>query len=298
MFRTALALGTMLLVAAPATAQYIGGGFAQRSSFGFSVRGPGFRFSSFSRSYFYSAPAFGFGWMPAFGPGYGPGFGNPLFLPPPPIVVGPAFVPPPPIANDVPYEIPPEVVKADFRVIMPRKKNEVPIAPIEKPMARFDPFAKDKPVGLTEPALDVNQQMKLARDALAAGEYGAASEHLDRVLQARPEDLSALFLKSQAQFAAGQYSEAVATIRAGVKADAKWPRIDIQPRNLFGKEERFDGLFGDLKRSRDANPDSLALQFLVAHQHWFAGDRDAAKAAFARLADRLNDPDAVKPFLK
>jgi thioredoxin-like negative regulator of GroEL len=188
------------------------------------------------------------------------------------------------------------VVKADFRVIMPRKKDEA--APVERPMVRFDPFAKERPVGLTEPALDVNQKMKQARDALAAGEYGAAAEHLDRILMARPEDATTRFLKSQAQFAAGQYSEAVATIRVGLKADAKWPLIEIQPRTLFGKAERFDGLFGDLKRSRDGNPDSLALQFLVAHQHWFAGDRDAAKAAFARLADRLNDPDVVKAFLK
>ena len=241
--------------------------------------------------------------MPAYGAGYGPGYGNPFFLPPPPIVAGPTFVVP--VGNIVPVHPEAEVVKGDFRAIAPRKKDEGFIAPFvdrvakpEKPAVRIDPFAEQRAIGLTEPALDLVQQLKLAREALAAGEYGAAAEHLDRALQAKPDDATALFLKAQAQFASGQYSEAAATIQTSLRVHPGWAKLDVKPQELFGKPARFDGLFGDLKRSLAANPDSTTLQFLVAHQLWFGGDRDAAKAAFTRLAARLNDADAVAPFLK
>lgn len=292
MLRILLVLGFRFLFASPASAQFvygpgIGGGFAYRSGFHFSVNGPGVRFSAYSRSY-YSAPFYGYAWVPAYGAGYGPGFGNPFFLPPPPIVVGPPLIIQ--VGNREPVPAQADVVKGDYVVIAPRKRDEVDrVAVPEKPPAvRFDPFAIPRPIGLTEPAADPDRLMKAARESLAAGEYGTAIEHLDRVIAAKPDDAIATFLKSQAQFAAGQYAEAVTTIRAGMKRHPGWPSIEMKPPTSLA----------ELKRSLDANPDSTALQFLYAHQLWFGGDRDAARPIFERLAKRLKDEDAVAPFLK
>ncbi|MFO0803564.1 MAG: tetratricopeptide repeat protein [Gemmataceae bacterium] len=272
-------------------AQFVSGGFVQQSGFRFSSHGGGFRFSAgYSRTY-YSTPMFGYAWVPAFGPGYGPGFGNPFFLPPPPIVVGPPLIIP--VGNREPVPGHADVVKGDFLVISPRKADEVDrvVVPEKPPRVVFNPFAENRPIGLTEPPGDPERQLKRARAALAVGEYGAAVEFLDRL----PNDEAAVFFKSQAQFAAGQYAEAVATIRAGMKRNPKWASNDVKLAELFPRQ--LDSLLGELKRRAEENPDSHALQFLLAHQLWFGGERETARPIFERLAKRLKAADEIRPFL-
>jgi hypothetical protein len=295
MFRSGIALGIVLAGATNADAQFaygpgIGGGFVQRSGFRFSVNGGGVRFSAYSRT-FYSAPMFGYAWVPAFGPGYGPGFGNPFFLPPPPIIVGPPLIIP--VGNREPVPGNADVVKGDYLVISPKKADEVDrvIVPEKPPRVVFNPFAENRPIGLTEPPIDAEREMKRARAALAAGENGTALEHLNRL----PQDGTVLFLKSQAQFAAGQFADAVTTIRAGMKRDPKWASIEAKPSELF--PTRFDGLLGELRRTAESNPKSTTLQFLLAHQLWFAGEREAAKPIFKQVAKRRKDADDVTQFL-
>lgn len=295
MFRSCFAIGVVLAVASNAEAQFvygpgIGGGFAQRSGFRFSVNGGGVRLSAYSRT-FYSAPMFGYAWVPAFGPGYGPGFGNPFFLPPPPIIVGPPLIIP--VGNREPVPNNADVVQGDFLVISPKKANAVDrvIVPEKPPRVAFNPFAENRAIGLTEPPIDAEREMKQARAALAAGEYGAAVEHVNRL----PQDGTALFLKSQAQFAAGQYADAAATIREGMKRDAKWTSIDVKPGEVF--PARFDALLGELKHAAESNPESISLQFLLAHQLWFSGDRAAAKPIFETVAKPWKNADDVMRFL-
>lgn len=299
-----LAIGAVLVVAESASAQFVGG-FGARAQFSFRSRGARF---SFQYREFYAGPALGFGWAPPIGPGFGPGFGNPFFLPPPPIVVGPPLIIPvgnAAAANPV-FERRDEAPSTGFLVISPRKKEDGFIAPTvdrvavpeRAPAVRFDPFAAVKPVGRSEPADDANALKTAARDAILAGEYGAAVERLDRVLRLLPNDADAFYLKSQAQFAAGNYSEAVAAIRSGMAADAKWRDRPATAADLFGLPARFDGLMGDLKRTLAANPGSASLEFLVAHQLWFGGDRAVAKRGFENLVGRLRDDSAVKAFLR
>jgi hypothetical protein len=291
MFRSCFALGIVLAASTAAEAQFVSGGFVQQSGFRFSAHGGGARFSAGYSRTFYSAPMFGYAWVPAFGPGYGPGFGNPFFLPPPPIVVGPPLIIP--VGNREPVPGNADVVKGDFLVISPKKANEVDrvVVPEKPPRVVFNPFAESRPIGLTEPAADPDRHLKQARAALAAGEYGAAVEFLDHL----PNDDASAFLKSQAQFAAGQYAEAVATIRKGMKGNPKWAANEVKVPELF--PNTFDALLAELKRSAEANPDSAAVQFLLAHQLWFGGKRDAARPIFERLAKRLKTADDVKPFL-
>jgi hypothetical protein len=314
MNRVALITLGIFAFSSSAEAQYFcapgfGGGFAYRTGFGVSVGGPGFHFAAQYRG-FYAAPILAYGWVPPVGPGYGPGFGNPFFLPAPPIVVGPAILP---VANVVPAADPPEpILKGEFLVIAPKRRNEGAISPVvdrvaprpeRPPVFRFDPFAEQRVLGLTEPKLadpaaEAARQVKLARAALSTGASGTAIEHLERARVLQPDDMTMRYLMSQAQFATGQYTEAVATIRAGLVAHAAWATIELKPQDLFGKPARFDGMLGDLKRAVEANPDALTLRFLLAHQLWFSGDRDAAKAIFTALAGRLKEADAIRAFLK
>ena len=311
----AIALGVLLLAASPAPAQYFvapgfGGGFAYRSQYHASFRGPGFHFHAHYRG-FYAAPVvplyYSYGWVPPVGPGYGPGFGNPFFLPAPPFVDAPIV----PVVNNVPLPAPVNGNRNDgeFLVITPKGSvtrteggsiapfvDRVAPRPEKPPVFRFDPFAEQRVVGLTE-AVETNPaRIVRARECLSHGEYGQAVEHLDRVLRAAPDDVEAMFLKGQAQFAAGQYVTAVVTMQDGVRRNPGWPKTAIRPRDLFGGE-RFDGMLATLRKDQAANPDSLALQFLLAHQLWFAGDQPDAEKLFQALAGRLKDSSAVQPFL-
>ena len=323
------AIAVLFLAAGPASAQHhhgpgLSGGFTYRSQYQyqFSSSGPGYRFSSYSCG-FYAAPIvplyYSYGWVPSYGPGYGPGFGNPFFLPQPPFA-GPIL----PIANNVPVNpeangvVPALAVKGEFLVITPKGSSTKrggeggTISPMVDrvatpersvpPVFRFDPFADRRVLGQTDraepdPKAEALRQVNRAREALKLEEYGQAVEHLDRALRAQPDDATAVFMKGQAQFAAGQFVEAVATIRDGIERSPNWPARDFKPKELFGKPERFEAQLTDLRKALAANPTQPALQFLLAHQLWFTGERVDAIKLFRDLATRLNDPRAIEPFL-
>lgn len=266
---------------------------------------------------------FGNPWIggPWVGPGFGPGFGNPFFLPAPPFFPLTATNPPPVINNGGGFDpnvIPAAAREGEFLVITPkgvlRPAEGGTISPAvdrvaarpekaEKapPMFRFDPFAEHQKIGFTEvaernPPVEADRRSAQARLAISRGEFGVAIEHLDGALRAKPADAESQFLKAQALFGAGQYADAAAAMQDGLRTDKGWAKSAIQPRVLFGKD-RFDGMLADLRRSLVANPDSAALQFLLAHQLWFDGDRDESAKLFQRLAARLKDASVVEPFL-
>ena len=308
-----------------------GGGFGYQSGYQFSFNGPGYRFSSYSYSRgFYAAPivpfSYSYGWVPAAGPGFGPGFGNPFFLPPPPFA-GPIL----PVANNVPANpdaaplrnrndgAPALAVKGEFLVISPKGTSTTRVgeggtispvvdrvaAPPDRlpPAFRFDPFADRRALGerdlpKLDPAAEAADQVKRARESFAVEEYGRAVEHLDRALRAQPDDVRATFLKGQGQFAAGQYTEAVATIQAGIQATPNWAANGFQVKGLYAKPEQFEAQLADLRKATAANPTQPSLQFLLAYQLWFSGERPEATKLFQDLARRLKDPSAVEPFLR
>ena len=333
MTRSLAAFALLFAGTSPVSAQFyygpgFGGGFTYRSSYGFSARGPGFHFSAYSRS-FYSGPLvpYYYGWAPPTVGGWGPGYGNPFFLPPPGF--DPAVVP---VANVVPanpFPVPIRNANAvlpvgarpgEFLVITPkgtstRSGSEGTISPMvdrvapppERPVPpafRFDPLADRRVLGKTDvperdPAAEAVRQVKQAREAFAIQEYGDAVEHLDRALRSKPDDAPALFLKGQAQFAAGQYAESVVNIQAGLKLAPNWPESDFKPKHLYGRlPVQFDVHVAELRKAVAANPNEVPLQFLLAYQLWFGGDRAEAKQIFRALEARLKDISAVEPFLK
>jgi len=320
MKRLFVTLGLLLLTAAPAPAQFygsgFGGGFAYRGHHTF-LRG---RFGFTYYSGFYAAPIvpFYFG-PPAFG--VGPGFGNPFFLPPAGfdgnVLPAANLVPPPPVVNRNPNLEKPLVKAGDFLVITPKSAGQraqgpgtiSPMvdrvaAPPERPQPPrflFDPFADRKTIGPTEfveadAALEAGRQVKQAREAFARGEYGEAVEHLDRANRVTATG-DAWFLKGQAQFAAGQYADAVTSIQAGLKLDSAWPTSGFNPRQLTGAD-RFAAQVADLKAALAGRPNETTLQFLLAYQLWLGGDRDEAKKLFRQLKERLKDTSTIELFLK
>jgi hypothetical protein len=173
------------------------------------------------------------------------------------------------------------------------------------PRIGFDPFPKrraqerktDSPEAV--PAAEAARQLKQAGEAFAAEEYGAAVEHLDRAVRAKPDAPLPHFVKGQAQFATGQYDEAVASIRDGLKLAPNWPASGFRPKAMYGDQPaRFDTQLADLRKAVAANPTEPALQFLLAYELWFGGDRVEAAKLFRDLADRVKDTAPVEPFLK
>ena len=67
---------------------------------------------------------------------------------------------------------------------------------------------------------------------------------------------------------------------------------------LYGKPEQFEAQLAELRKATVANPTQASLQFLLAHQLWFSGERPEATKLFQDLAGRLKDPSAVEPFLR
>lgn len=263
-------------------------------------------------------PWFGNPWIggPWAGPGFGPGFGNPFFLPAPPFLPPVALAPVIPFVNNAERidadVIPASARSGEFLVIAPRKDVLRPpeggtISPAvdriaarpEKPppVFRFDPFAEHQKIGFTEVQPAGAGRLAKARLAIDRGEFGLAIEHLDAALQSKPRDVETLFLKAQAQFAAGEYADAAATIQDGLRAGKGWVESDVQPRTLLGRN-RFDGMIAQLRRTLAANPDSAALQLLLAHQLWFDGDRREAREIFEKLERRLKNGGMAELFLK
>lgn len=206
----------------------------------------------------------------------------------------------------------------DFVVISPRKDglnkdttevgtitpNLTRVAAIRPPIPRsipFDPFAAPRVTVIDKPDPDPLKESarltKLGREAFAAGEYGQAAEQFDRAAAADPKATTPLFLKAQALFAAGQYADAVAAIRAGLDLDPTWPAGTFDPKEPYGlNPAAFAEHLAGLRRIVAANPGEPTLEFLLGYQLWFIGEKAEAKKWFDAAAKRLAVPGPIALF--
>jgi hypothetical protein len=268
-----------------------------------------------------------FGWTPGFLPpgwGVGPGWGWGWY--PPPVIV----LPPPAILPDnlvgpdgnpalgfeeLPRPIEPQLPRGakpgDYIVISPKREAPGQIAPVvervasvprpQVPAFRFDPFAPRFRVDADRPELDPAKEssrlIQLGRDAFAAGEFGKAAEQFDRASAADPKLARAHFLKGQAEFAAGRYSDAVAAIRAALTLDPSWPTSTFDPKEPYGASAAvFANHIADLRKGVAANPGEASLEFLLGYQLWFIGERVEARKWFDAAASRLAEPGPLALF--
>ena len=197
-----------------------------------------------------------FGWSPGFLPagwGVGPGWGGfslpPVIVVPPPIILAGGNVEerkddegnPARLRASSPadHPLPRSTRPGQFIVIKPRTAAPVlgqieprvdRVASVPRPRApeiRFDPFAKVVKTAVepreADPAKEAARLVALGRAAFAAGEYGQAAEEFERAGVANPKLAPAHFLRAQAAFAAGRYTDAATAIRAGLDLDPAWP---------------------------------------------------------------------------
>ena len=310
-----LAAVLLLLGASPALAQPVFGPLC----------GPGFGGGFAYR--FYAAPVLPYypGLFPLSGPGWGPGYGNPFFLPQPTLAAPSVVIVPRPVViggNIDPVELEPLAPNRniplrpnDYLVISPRKDRAVPGTPAVPPVMpkadrpappalRFDPFAPLPVLGRNDtpeadPFAEAARQVKQAREVFAESQYGRSAEHLEQAIRVKPDDPLPYFLKAQVHIASGQYVEAATSIREGLKRAPNWPASRFDPKSLYGaKPELFDAHLAELRKSAEANPAEPTLQFLLAYQLWFAGDRKEASAILRRARSSVEDAAEFDLFLR
>lgn len=173
--------------------------------------------------------------------------------------------------------------------------------PPEKPLFRFDPFADPVIVKAEkadpDPLKEVARLMKLGREAFAASEYGAAIDRFNQAIAADAKAAEPHFLKAQAEFAAGNYADAVAEIRAGLALDPAWPAGAFDPKEPYGlNAAAFAGHLAQLRKVIAVNPGESTLEFLLGYQLWFIGERAEAKKWFAVAEKRLAVPGPIALF--
>lgn len=298
--------------------------YSYRSGFGFSVGGPHLRVSGFAggfvtRAAYFAPPLVPVAPFGPFGPvGFAPAYQGPFGFGPvvvvaPPVVIGGNFgpqEPPEPAVGLVPPRdnavlLPRGAKETDFLVFAP-KKTTVPevtrVADVRPgPVIAFDPFKAPVKVALDlpdpDPKKEAARQLRLARAAFAAEDYGRAADHFARASTSDPADARTYFLHAQAQFAAGQYADAVARVRDGLARDPKWPAAAFDPADLYdGRADLYALHLNALKKAVADNPGQPVLEFLLGYQLWFGGDKAEAAKLFRAAEKRLAAPGPIALF--
>jgi Tfp pilus assembly protein PilF len=287
-FPRSAAVAAVLLVTGASHAQFVGG-FGQRNVVGFHVRnGP---FSSFT----YVAGGYGYGFGPIYGPVpswyYGwpgiPVVTNPYVVQPavtPPVVIQNIIQAPPvggPPAGQQGF-VPPELgpaPPAKPAARAPKVAAKVPVVP-PPPPARVE---VDEPARKPLGRADADRLAEAGRKAFTAGQYGRALELFRRAVEIMPNEGSAHFLVSQAEFALGKYREAAAAVAAGMAVRPDWPDARFVARDLYWKTpELFDDHLKALRQAVEAFPDDAGLLFVLGHQLWYDGKPDEARVLFQK----------------
>ncbi|HYV39588.1 MAG TPA: hypothetical protein VE988_28125 [Gemmataceae bacterium] len=230
---------------------------------------------------------------PTLGPGYAPADIRGVDLDLVPLKKPEALkLPEPKITEPEPFKQLPGVdVSKPVPPVRPGDPMPQPKTPPKKPQPPAEPLA--------DPVAEGGRLTDLALVAFQEGDYGVAAQWCRKAVVKAPMLSRAWFLLAQAEFAMGNYRDAVTTIHAGMKIDKQWPRTPIQLRDdLYkGREADFSEHMKRLTESVAANPNHPTLLFLVAHQLWFDGQRKDALALFQRARPLAKDGMFVDAFL-
>lgn len=269
----------------------VAGGFGPKGGVAFSVGGPRFHGTGFCTNPFAGCNPYAFSPWGFYAP-------SPLVV----VVPQPLFVLP--RGYDLqgfddrparPVEPRPALNLKNWHVIRPDKQPAFPV--VARPAVPAVP-----PVGVEErdpnPVREAARQVRLAQAAFAADEYGRAVERLEESIKARPDEPLTHFLLAQVRFARGEYAEAAAAIRDGLKLAPDWPASAFSPKPLYAANPaRFDEQLADLRAAAADQPGDVTVQFVLAYQLWFKGDRDEAAKLFRKLAPQVKEKAMVEAFL-
>lgn len=284
--RIILTAALLVLAARPVAAQVIvAGGFSRQAAFAFSHSGHHVRAGGFV-GYGYAGGAV------AVRPwGY---YSAPILVVPQPVLV---FSPNYDLQGYIePASPAPDPAPAKWLVIRPLKQPAFPL------VARPDLIPGAPPAAVGErkpnPKEEAARQIKLAQAAFANEEYGRAVERLEEAIKVQPKEPLPRFLLAQVRFARGEYAEAVAAIRDGLALAPDWPASEFTPKPLYAAVPvRFDEQLKELHKASADRPDDVTLQFLLAYQLWFNGDRGEATRMFRRLAPAVKERNLIETFL-
>jgi len=265
-------------------------------------------------------PGWGWGVGPGWGWGVGPGWG--WWNPAPRIVVPPILLADHSTgdadrgvvaaAGRMPRRTPDPTPPGDFLVISPKRETPA-IGTITPEVTRvaairpqrvvipFDPFAPPRITAIDTPDPDPLKEaarlLQRGRAAFAAGEYGQAAEQFERAADADPKSATPHFLRAQALFAAGSYTEAVVAIRRGLERDPTWPTSSFDPKEPYGANPAAHAeQLAELRRVVAANPGEPTLEFLLAYQLWFIGEKAEARKWLTAAEKRLASPGPIALF--
>lgn len=191
-------------------------------------------------------------------------------------------------------QMPGKEVSVPRQAIRPEDLVQKPADPPRKPIPLPEP--KDPALG---PGEEVERQLLLGKEAFKAGEYGLAAQRFRRANQTNPNEGRPYFYLAQAYFALGRYHEAMDSIIDGMGMQRNWPAGTQRPRSELypGRENEFERHLKQLEAAVAREPMSYPLVFLLAHQRWFDGQRDAAVDLFRRARDLTINPTYVDRFL-
>jgi tetratricopeptide (TPR) repeat protein len=147
--------------------------------------------------------------------------------------------------------------------------------------------------------LECTSQMDFGLAAFRAGEFGLAGLRFRKAAEVAPGQTRPYFLLGQAEFAMGNYRDAVSAIESGMKLDKHWPRTPVQPRlDLYkGRDAEYTEHMQRLADAMAAHPNHPSLMFLIAHQLWFDGRRQNAQVIFRQARPLTDNPAFIDTFL-
>lgn len=169
-----------------------------------------------------------------------------------------------------------------------------------RPVAAVEPARPRQPewVVPNEPKTRAVFEVARAQEAFEEGQYGRAAERLTDAIAADPVTPVPYFLLAQARTARGEYAEAVAAIRDGLRRAPDWPTSGYNLRAIYGPAAaRLDRHVAELREAADAAPDDPTVGFLLGYHLWFLGERVEAVKHLRRASRWARDNGIIERFL-
>jgi len=132
----------------------------------------------------------------------------------------------------------------------------------------------------------------------ALGHYAEAAEVFEKVVAESPNDGLAHFAVAHARYATGDYSEAAAAIRKGIKLLPRWGEVPMDRRSFYSDQKDFDIQMWALNVHLKQAPDDDDARLVLAYNLYFTRHRKEAKAEFEKLLEANPKDAAAAYFMK
>ena len=132
----------------------------------------------------------------------------------------------------------------------------------------------------------------------ALGRYAEAAEVFEKVVAESPNDGLAHFAVAHARYATGDYSEAAAAIRQGIKLLPRWGEVPMDRRRFYSDQKDFDIQMWVLNVHLKQAPGDKDARLVLAYNLYFTQHRKEASAEFEKLLEADPKDAAASYFMK